>query len=194
MNYVDNNNNNNSSKDIKSFIDTDIVICTPGKFISYMYLNKSFRTSMNTLEFFVVDEIDKMMQIDPSNDWLYVFNHFTNKFTTTLSSLSTFLPPGIDDKTQKKNHIITIPLQRLFFTATFTNDPALLGRLQLYKPIYFTIEKTCLYDYNTIYSTITLPKNLKHKYIVLPLNYRPLGLLLVCMRSCINCKFNIVFI
>uniref|UniRef100_A0A0A9YET7 ATP-dependent RNA helicase dbp6 n=1 Tax=Lygus hesperus TaxID=30085 RepID=A0A0A9YET7_LYGHE len=113
-----------------------------------MYLQPVLRSSMRYVEFLVLDEVDKLLQMDPCNDWTYVLNHFTAASASSRlrGMLPTFLPPGVSTQVAAPDSDDVdpsdgVPLQRLFFSATFSIDPTLLARLQLHNPIYFTIDR-----------------------------------------------------
>ncbi len=103
----------------------DIVVATPGRIVDHIQKTKGF--SLNLLRYLVVDEADRVME-DVQNDWLtHVENavYLNNRERPAHINVNMFL----------KN---AIPLQKLLFSATLSQNPEKLQQMSLYEPKLFT--------------------------------------------------------
>ncbi|KAM4709826.1 LOW QUALITY PROTEIN: ATP-dependent RNA helicase DDX51 [Discoglossus pictus] len=158
----------------------DILVSTPGRLVDHIQQTEGF--NLKPLRFLVIDEADRM--IDSMNqDWL---NHvtkavyrvedgapnliFTRKVPGPLTAASSCYPQ--------------IPLQKLLFSATLTQNPEKLQQLGLYQPRLFTSTHRGAHtnpaNGNEETSTLgnySLPEGLTHYYVPCNLSSKPLILL-----------------
>ncbi|XP_053557946.1 ATP-dependent RNA helicase DDX51 isoform X2 [Bombina bombina] len=158
----------------------DILVSTPGRLVDHIQETEGF--SLRHLRFLVIDEADRM--IDSMNqDWLHhvtkaVFQVndsapnilFSRKEPGTLTAASSYLPQ--------------IPLQKLLFSATLTQNPEKLQKLGLYQPRLFTsthkgtpIDSADSHSNTNNLAIYSLPEGLTHYYVPCNLNSKPLILL-----------------
>jgi ATP-dependent RNA helicase DDX51/DBP6 len=119
------------------------------------------------LQFLVIDEADRIMQ-HIQNDWLHHLNRHWD-FGDVLTSGRA--PPlnVITMDTVKK------PPQKLFFSATLSQDPEMLQEWGLFQPKLFsitTINKNESTTSETI-SKYTTPLELREKYLVCDIENKP---------------------
>ncbi|CAD6225877.1 GSCOCG00005770001-RA-CDS, partial [Cotesia congregata] len=94
----------------------DIVISTPGRLVDHIEKTQGF--TLKYLEFLIIDEADR------STDWLkYIPHPHYNIPSLTIKNLQSYSIP---------------PAQKLLFSATLSQDPEKLSRLNLFQPILFT--------------------------------------------------------
>ncbi|XP_069475999.1 ATP-dependent RNA helicase DDX51 [Ambystoma mexicanum] len=163
----------------------DIVVATPGRLVDHIEQTPGF--SLKQLRFLIIDEADRMID-SMSQDWLHrvtkaVYRHeegddpsslFTRKEPGPITAASTCFPQ--------------MPLQKLLFSATLTQNPEKLQQLGLYLPRLFSSR----YDKNADSTetgddsemNYTLPEGLSQFYLPCNLNLKPLILLhlLVTMK------------
>ncbi|NXY50394.1 DDX51 helicase, partial [Ceuthmochares aereus] len=158
----------------------DIVVATPGRLTDHISQTPGF--SLTQLRFLIVDEADRMID-DMHQDCLNQI--VTAAFRADDSGSNTLFQrtkPG--PITAASSCYPRIPLQKLLFSATLTQDPEKLQQLDLFQPRLFTSvysEKKTLgggaeteHDTNKKY---TLPEGLSQCYVPCDLNSKPLLLL-----------------
>ncbi|XP_078523932.1 ATP-dependent RNA helicase DDX51 [Lissotriton helveticus] len=156
----------------------DIIVATPGRLVDHIEQTPGF--SLKQLRFLVIDEADRMID-SMSQDWLHrvikaVYrleegddpsSPFTRKEPGPITAASTCFPQ--------------MPLQKLLFSATLTQNPEKLQKLGLYLPRLFT----STYNKNPDSAETTedselkysLPEGLSQFYVPCNLNVKPLILL-----------------
>lgn len=103
----------------------DIVVATPGRLVDH--INKTPGFSLTDLRFLVIDEADRIME-HVKQDWLsHVENAVFSGGRTAPSSLNVY--------NSCKHHM---PLQKLLFSATLSQNPEKLQQLNLFQPKLFT--------------------------------------------------------
>lgn len=118
----------------------DIIVATPGRLVDH--LNKTTGLDLSQLRFLVIDEADRMMQ-EIKHDWLAVLEHAVDQSKSlSVSSRSLFpttssTPPGLltPAKCRSLHHV---PMQKLLFSATLSQNPEKLQLLNLFQPKLFT--------------------------------------------------------
>lgn len=103
----------------------DIVVATPGRIVDHIQKTSGF--SLQQLRFLVVDEADRVME-DVQNDWL------THVELAVYSGTRT--RPGPINVANAMN--MELPLQKLLFSATLSQNPEKLQQMALYEPKLFT--------------------------------------------------------
>ncbi|XP_065644160.1 ATP-dependent RNA helicase DDX51 [Hydra vulgaris] len=103
----------------------EILVATPGRLVDHLKTTSGF--SLKHLRFLVIDEADRLLSQDYSG-WLELV-------LESAQSLSyRKFPHPLTVRTFQKN---IIPLQKLLFSATLTQNPEKLAPLRLYNPILF---------------------------------------------------------
>jgi len=104
----------------------DILVATPGRIVDHIQKTEGF--SLEHLRFLVVDEADRVME-DIQNDWL-------NQVEGAVYSSGKRPRPGplTVHNAQKK----LVPLQKLLFSATLSQNPEKLDQMNLFEPKLFT--------------------------------------------------------
>ncbi len=105
----------------------DIIIATPGRLVDH--IQKTVGFSLTHLRYLIIDEADRVME-DIQNDWLHHLEsavYSDNKFRPRpgpINVASTMLGQ--------------MPLQKLLFSATLSQNPEKLEQLKLYEPKLYT--------------------------------------------------------
>lgn len=155
----------------------DIIVATPGRLVDHIEQTPGF--SLKQLRFLVIDEADRMID-SMSQDWL----HRVIKAVYRLeegddpSSLFTRKEPG--PITAASTCFPQMPLQKLLFSATLTQNPEKLQKLGLYLPRLFTSTYKNPDSAETTEDSelkYTLPEGLSQFYVPCNLNVKPLILL-----------------
>ncbi|KFV03152.1 ATP-dependent RNA helicase DDX51, partial [Tauraco erythrolophus] len=159
----------------------DIIVATPGRLTDHISQTPGF--SLTHLRFLIVDEADRMIDDMHQNCLNQVVKAaFQVENDSGFNMLFQRTKPG--PVTAASSCYPQIPLQKLLFSATLTQDPEKLQQLDLFQPRLFTSvysEKKALgdgteneQDTNKKY---TLPEGLLQCYVPCDLNSKPLLLL-----------------
>ncbi|XP_023932582.1 ATP-dependent RNA helicase DDX51 [Lingula anatina] len=102
----------------------DILVATPGRLVDHINLTPGF--TLQHLQFLVIDEADRMMD-EIKQDWLTrvetaVYEHRTKPGALNAASASR----------------LDMPLHKLLFSATLSQNPEKLQQLNLFQPKLFT--------------------------------------------------------
>eukprot|EP00794_Sanderia_malayensis_P011134 gene11134-12305_t len=119
------------------FVNTvDILVCTPGRLVDHIDHTAGF--SLEHLRFLIIDEADRLLG-QTYHNWLEkIFkaayksnndNSDNNNIATTRSRNPLLTPSSLDR--------VELPLQKLLFSATLTQNPEKLAPLQLFRPVLF---------------------------------------------------------
>ncbi|XP_022094138.1 ATP-dependent RNA helicase DDX51-like [Acanthaster planci] len=103
----------------------DIVVATPGRLVDH--INKTQGFTLQYLRFLVIDEADRMME-QISQDWISQVEKCA--FTGSRPA-----PGPITVESCRK---ISLPLQKLLFSATLSQNPEKLIQLNLFRPRLIT--------------------------------------------------------
>ncbi|XP_065502448.1 ATP-dependent RNA helicase DDX51 [Caloenas nicobarica] len=157
----------------------DIIVATPGRLTDHINQTPGF--SLTQLRFLIVDEADRMIDDMHQN----CLNQIVKAaFQVENGSVSNILfqrtKPG--PITAASSCYPQIPLQKLLFSATLTQDPEKLQQMNLFQPRLFTSvyseKKTLREGTETEQDTkYTLPEELSQCYVPCDLNSKPLLLL-----------------
>ncbi|XP_025971833.2 ATP-dependent RNA helicase DDX51 [Dromaius novaehollandiae] len=159
----------------------DIVVATPGRLADHISQTPGF--SLTQLRFLIIDEADRMID-DMHQNWLnqVVKAAFRAEDDSGSNVLFQRTKPG--PITAANSCHPQIPLQKLLFSATLTQDPEKLQQLGLFQPCLFTSvysEKKLLRDgaeaEQDTDEKYTLPEGLSQCYVPCDLNSKPLLLL-----------------
>merc|ERR1712029_534832 len=104
----------------------DILVATPGRIVDHIQKTQGF--SLEHLRFLVVDEADRVME-DIQNDWL-------NQVEGAVYSSGKRPRPGPLTVANALKKLV--PLQKLLFSATLSQNPEKLEQMNLFEPKLFT--------------------------------------------------------
>ncbi|KAM9259999.1 ATP-dependent RNA helicase DDX51 isoform 2-T2 [Cariama cristata] len=159
----------------------DIIVATPGRLTDHINQTPGF--SLTQLRFLIVDEADRMID-DMHQNCLNQIVKAAFQVENDSGSNMLFQRTKPGPITAASSCCPQIPLQKLLFSATLTQDPEKLQQLDLFHPRLFTSvysEKKALgdgteteQDTNKKY---TLPEGLSQCYVPCDLNSKPLLLL-----------------
>uniref|UniRef100_A0A8C3V5Y8 ATP-dependent RNA helicase n=1 Tax=Catharus ustulatus TaxID=91951 RepID=A0A8C3V5Y8_CATUS len=157
----------------------DIVVATPGRLTDHINQTPGF--SLTQLRFLIVDEADRMIDDMHQNCLNQIVKAaFQGQNDSGSNMLFQRTKPG--PVTAASSCSPQIPLQKLLFSATLTQDPEKLQQLDLFQPRLFTsvyseknrdgteTEQETNHKY-------TLPEGLSQCYVPCDLNSKPLLLL-----------------
>ncbi|NXY20826.1 DDX51 helicase, partial [Atrichornis clamosus] len=164
----------------------DIVVATPGRLTDHISQTPGF--SLTQLRFLIVDEADRMID-DMHQNCLNQIVKAAFQVENDSGSNVIFQRTKPGPLTAAGSCSPQIPLQKLLFSATLTQDPEKLQQLDLFQPRLFTSvysEKKTLgdgteteQDTNNKY---TLPEELSQCYVPCDLNSKPLLLLYFMLK------------
>ena len=103
----------------------DVIVTTPGRLVDHIQNTKGF--SLGYLRYLVIDEADRVME-DIQNDWL---THVESAVYTAGRSK----PGPLTVENISKGEL---PLQKLLFSATLSQNPEQLEQLNLFEPKLYT--------------------------------------------------------
>ena len=103
----------------------DILVATPGRIVDHIQKTEGF--TLEHLRFLIVDEADRVME-DIQNDWL-------NQVETAVYSGDRKRPGPLTVANARK---MELPLQKLLFSATLSQNPEKLEQMNLFEPKLFT--------------------------------------------------------
>uniref|UniRef100_A0A8C3Q5L6 ATP-dependent RNA helicase n=1 Tax=Geospiza parvula TaxID=87175 RepID=A0A8C3Q5L6_GEOPR len=162
----------------------DIVVATPGRLTDHINQTPGF--SLTQLRFLIVDEADRMIDDMHQNCLNQIVRAaFQGENHSGSNMLFQRTKPG--PLTAASSCSPQIPLQKLLFSATLTQDPEKLQQLDLFQPRLFTSvysEKNrdgTETEQNTN-NKYTLPEGLSQCYVPCDLNSKPLLLLYFMLK------------
>ncbi|XP_042528490.1 ATP-dependent RNA helicase DDX51 [Dipodomys spectabilis] len=165
----------------------DIVVATPGRLVDHIDQTPGF--SLQQLRFLVIDEADRMID-SMHQSWLprVVAAAFHSKSPADPCALLQRRQPQA--VTAQSTCYPQMPLQKLLFSATLTQNPEKLQRLGLYRPRLFSTgvvqrgtedgEMTMDGDSKGKYA---FPMGLQHHYVPCRLSSKPLTVLHLVLRT-----------
>lgn len=103
----------------------DVIVATPGRLVDHIQNTRGF--SLEHLRYLVIDEADRVME-DVQNDWL---THVEGAVYNGGRSR----PGPLTVENVSKGEV---PLQKLLFSATLSQNPEQLERLNLFEPKLYT--------------------------------------------------------
>ena len=127
------NDGNRYDQEIKSLrLGADIIIATPGRFISHLSLGN---VDLSCVSFFVLDEADRMLDMGFSEDILAIAKHLPSTCQTIMFSAT--MPPTIEQlaKTLLKSPVeiklaVSKPAEKIAQQAYLCHEPQKLRLLQ----------------------------------------------------------------
>ncbi|XP_078409958.1 ATP-dependent RNA helicase DDX51 isoform X1 [Cetorhinus maximus] len=169
----------------------DIVVATPGRLVDHISKTEGF--NLQHLRYLIIDEADRMLD-SMHQDWL---NHVVKAVyqvdeCPAPSMLFQRIEPGTC--TAASHSRLQMPLQKLLFSATLTQDSEKLQQLGLHQPQLFTSNYIRLErephvtqsehrePVDTIENKYTLPEGLTEFYVPCQLNKKALIILYFVLR------------
>lgn len=123
----------------------DILVCTPSRLIDHLQFTKGF--SLSHLRFLILDEADRLLG-NAYHGWVRMLLGSVENTRINLFNINSSLS-STRSKKQKIEHQplsdfffpeIKLPLQRLLFSATLTDDPSALALLGIYNPHFIHVK------------------------------------------------------
>jgi superfamily II DNA/RNA helicase len=110
----------------------DIIVCTPGRLIAHMNMNY---VSLKDLQFLVLDEADRMLDMGFSDDINKIINHIPQKrqtllFSATMPEKIRYLARNILHKPVEVNIAISKPPEKIVQRAYVVYENQKLGMVQ----------------------------------------------------------------
>ncbi|XP_061459073.1 ATP-dependent RNA helicase DDX51 [Rhineura floridana] len=163
----------------------DIVVATPGRLVDHLQQSPLF--SLRELRFLIIDEADRMID-SMHQDWLWQVVAAACRAEEGSSAPQLFQRAKQGLITAARACCPHLPLQKLLFSATLTQNPEKLQPLGLYQPRLFmpvSLEKPAgaaeaLQD--GAKKKYALPEGLSHYYVPCSLRWKPLFLLHFLLR------------
>ncbi|XP_026538662.1 ATP-dependent RNA helicase DDX51 [Notechis scutatus] len=162
----------------------DIVIATPGRLVDHLQQSPQF--SLRELRFLIMDEADRMID-NMHQDWLQQVVEAVHRPERGSGPGGLFRRVQPSPCTAARACSPRLPLQRLLFSATLTQNPEKLQRLGLYQPRLFAPVQSGkgsdgLGSPSCVSEKYILPEGLSHYYVPCNLNWKPLFLLHFLVR------------
>ncbi|XP_027807811.2 ATP-dependent RNA helicase DDX51 isoform X4 [Marmota flaviventris] len=168
----------------------DIVVATPGRLVDHIDQTPGF--NLQQLRFLVVDEADRMID-SMHQSWLprVVAAAFHSEGPADPCALLQRRQPQA--VTAASTCRPQMPLQKLLFSATLTQNPEKLQRLGLYQPRLFSTGLTHRGPQDRDVETdgdsggkYTFPMGLTHHYVPCSLSSKPLAVLHLVLRTSVS--------
>ncbi|XP_051759952.1 ATP-dependent RNA helicase DDX51 [Ctenopharyngodon idella] len=156
----------------------DIVVATPGRLVDHINKNDNF--SLQHLRFLIIDEADRMID-SMHQSWLSQVTKavYRNPGDTQTSFFRRILPGPITVASLSPPQI---PLQKLLFSATLTQNPEKLQLLDLHQPRLFSSTHTFSETPTQSQDTFNFPQGLSEYYVSCNLSNKPLIILHFLLR------------
>ncbi|XP_023576430.1 ATP-dependent RNA helicase DDX51, partial [Octodon degus] len=154
----------------------DIVVATPGRLVDHIDQTQGF--SLQQLRFLVVDEADRMID-SMHQSWL------PRVMAAAVPSSGPAAPCALLQRwrpaamTAASTSCPQMPLQKLLFSATLTQNPEKLQRLGLYQPRLFSTQLPHRDpgDAKDPEGKYAFPAGLMHRYVPCSLSAKPLAVI-----------------
>lgn len=156
----------------------DIVVATPGRLVDHINKNESF--TLQHLRFLIIDEADRM--IDSMHQaWLnQVIKAVYKSGSGSDTSIFRRVEPG--PITVASLSVPQMPLQKLLFSATLTQNPEKLQQLGLHQPRLFSSTHTSTQNGTHTEEKFDFPQGLTEYYVTSTMNKKPLLVLHFLLR------------
>jgi ATP-dependent RNA helicase DDX51/DBP6 len=121
----------------------DVLICTPGRLMDHLAAAETggYDFHLRDLQYLVVDEIDRLLtqgyQDWPAKILSHIFDAPEALEAFDLAADDT-LKVNQQSVRRRFGRTAQLPLQKLLFSATLTNNPQKLQALALHNPLFFT--------------------------------------------------------
>lgn len=156
----------------------DIVVATPGRLVDHINKNNNF--SLRHLRFLIIDEADRMID-SMHQSWLSQVTKAVYKIQgdQQMLVLKRTLPGPITVASLSPPQM---PLQKLLFSATLTQNPEKLQLLDLHQPQLFSSTHNSTDSSTQNQETFHFPQSLSEYYVPCTLNKKPLIILHFLLR------------
>ncbi|XP_063171408.1 ATP-dependent RNA helicase DDX51 isoform X1 [Candoia aspera] len=157
----------------------DIVVATPGRLVDHLQQSPQF--SLRELRFLIIDEADRMID-NMHQDWLQQVVEAVYRAEEGVGPSRLFRRVQLNPSTAARACCPQLPLQKLLFSATLTQNPEKLQQLGLHQPRLFTPARSgkgadALGSQPCSREKYILPEGLSQYYVPCSLNWKPLFLL-----------------
>ncbi|XP_043102111.1 LOW QUALITY PROTEIN: ATP-dependent RNA helicase DDX51-like [Puntigrus tetrazona] len=148
----------------------DIVVATPGRLVDHINKNSNF--SLQSLRFLIIDEADRMID-SMHQSWLSQVTKavYRSPGDTQTSVFRRTLPGPITVASLSPPQI---PLQKLLFSATLTQNPEKLQLLDLHQPRLFSSTHSGTEASAQSQDVFNFPQGLAEYYVPCSLSNKPL--------------------
>uniref|UniRef100_A0A8C9YAA1 ATP-dependent RNA helicase n=1 Tax=Sander lucioperca TaxID=283035 RepID=A0A8C9YAA1_SANLU len=158
----------------------DIVVATPGRLVDH--INKNSGLSLEHLRFLIIDEADRMID-SMHQSWLSQVVKAVYRSGSGAEALSIFRRTEPACVTAASLSPPQMPLQKLLFSATLTQNPEKLQQLGLHQPRLFS----SIHSHSTAAPTqkqgcFNFPQGLTEYYVPCTLSKKPLLILHFILR------------
>ncbi|XP_056319047.1 ATP-dependent RNA helicase DDX51 [Danio aesculapii] len=156
----------------------DIVVATPGRLVDHINKNSSF--SLQHLRFLIIDEADRMID-SMHQSWL-------SQVTKAVYRSSGEIYTSVFRRTQPGPITVAslsppqVPLQKLLFSATLTQNPEKLQLLDLHQPRLFSSTHSFTDTPAQSQDTFHFPQGLSEYYVPCIFSKKPLLILHFLLR------------
>lgn len=116
----------------------DIIICTPGRLLDHLIFTRGF--TLKHLRFLVLDEADRLLG-NSYHAWVRELLRSHDDSSSNPSNKRLKLSNGSSSFPMSSQEL-KLPLQRLLFSATLTDNPSALALLGIYNPLYIHSRNT----------------------------------------------------
>lgn len=156
----------------------DIVVATPGRLVDHINKNSNF--SLQHLRFLIIDEADRMID-GMHQSWLTQVTKavYRSPGDTQTSVFRRILPGPITVASLSPPQI---PLQKLLFSATLTQNPEKLQLLDLHQPRLFSSTHSRTETSTQSQEAFNFPQGLAEYYVPCTLSKKPLIILHFLLR------------
>uniref|UniRef100_A0A8C1YS49 ATP-dependent RNA helicase n=1 Tax=Cyprinus carpio TaxID=7962 RepID=A0A8C1YS49_CYPCA len=156
----------------------DIVVATPGRLVDHINKNSNF--SLQHLRFLIIDEADRMID-GMHQSWLTQVTKavYRSPGDTQTSVFRRILPGPITVASLSPPQI---PLQKLLFSATLTQNPEKLQLLDLHQPRLFSSTHSGTETSTQSQEAFNFPQGLAEYYVPCTLSKKPLIILHFLLR------------
>ncbi|XP_033504917.1 ATP-dependent RNA helicase DDX51 [Epinephelus lanceolatus] len=164
----------------------DIVVATPGRLVDHINKNSGF--SLEHLRFLIIDEADRMID-SMHQSWLSQVVKAVYRSGSGTEAMSIFRRTEPAHVTAASLSPPQMPLQKLLFSATLTQNPEKLQQLGLHQPRLFSSIHSISGSNNTTAAAPTqeqgrfnFPQGLTEYYVPCTLSKKPLLILHFILR------------
>uniref|UniRef100_A0A8C9Y959 ATP-dependent RNA helicase n=1 Tax=Sander lucioperca TaxID=283035 RepID=A0A8C9Y959_SANLU len=157
----------------------DIVVATPGRLVDH--INKNSGLSLEHLRFLIIDEADRMID-SMHQSWLSQVVKAVYRSGSGAEALSIFRRTEPACVTAASLSPPQMPLQKLLFSATLTQNPEKLQQLGLHQPRLFSSIHSHSSTISSSNGCFNFPQGLTEYYVPCTLSKKPLLILHFILR------------